>query len=81
MLANMRHFHKAAENAEEALAELSFKKIAVMEPDEAFKYLLAEVKKAAGLRAQAQKCARDAAPYIHTRLQRNIRHQRQAADA
>jgi hypothetical protein len=57
-----------AESAEEALAELSFKKIADMEPDEAFKYLLAEVNKAAGLRAQAQECARDAGPYIHPRL-------------
>jgi hypothetical protein len=26
------------------------------------------VKKAAGLRAQAQECARDAGPYIHPRL-------------
>ena len=37
-------------------------------PDEQFKYLLAEVKKAAGLRDMAHTCARDAAPYLHPRL-------------
>jgi len=68
MLANMRHFHKLAESAETALAELSADNIAGMEPDEQFKYLLAEVKKAAGLRNMAQECARDAGPYIHPRL-------------
>jgi hypothetical protein len=49
-------------------APLAADKIAGMEPDEQFKYLLAEVKKAAGFRAQAQECARDAGPYIHPRL-------------
>jgi hypothetical protein len=68
MLANMRHFHKLAESAEKALAELSAEKIADMEPEAQFEYLLAEVTKAAGLRAQAQECARDAGPYIHPRL-------------
>jgi hypothetical protein len=68
MLANMWHFHKLAESAETALAGLSADKIAGMEPDEQFKYLLAEVKKAAGLRTMAQVCARDAGPYIHPRL-------------
>jgi hypothetical protein len=68
MLDNMRHFAKLAETAEAALAELSADKIAEMPPDEQFKYLLAEVKKAAGLREMAQACARDAASYVHPKL-------------
>jgi hypothetical protein len=36
--------------------------------EEQFKALLAKVKQAAGLRHMAQECARDAAPYIHSRL-------------
>jgi hypothetical protein len=68
MLGNMRHFDRLAESAEAAIGELSQDKIAQMQPDEQFKYLLAEVKKAAGLREQAQMCARDAAPYSHHRL-------------
>jgi hypothetical protein len=68
MLDNMRHFAKLAETAEAALAELSANKIAEIPPDEQFKYLFAEVKKAAGLREMAQSCARDAASYVHPRL-------------
>jgi hypothetical protein len=68
MLDNMRHFAKLAETAEAALAELSADKIAEIPPDEQFKYLLAEVKKAAGLREMAQACARDAASYVHPKL-------------
>src|ERR1700722_2360116 len=68
MLDNMRHFADMAERAEAALAELSADKISEMPPDEQFKYLLAEVKKAAGLREMAQACARDAASYVHPRL-------------
>src|SRR5580692_7926640 len=68
MLDNMRYFAKMAESAEAAIAELSADKIAEMPPEEQFKYLLAEVKKAAGLREMAQTCARDAASYVHPRL-------------
>ena len=68
MLANMRHFHKLAESAEAALTELSADKIAELPPDKQFEYLLAEVKKAAGLRDMAQGCARDASPYLHPKL-------------
>jgi hypothetical protein len=57
-----------AKSAEAAIAELSADKIAEMPPEEQFKYLLAEVKKAAGLREMAQACARDAASYVHPRL-------------
>jgi hypothetical protein len=58
-------FANMAESAEAAIAELSAAKIAGMPPDEQFKYLLAEVKKAAGLREMAQAWARDAASYVH----------------
>jgi hypothetical protein len=68
MLDNMRHFANMAESAEAALAELSADKIAEMPPEEQFKYLLAEVKKASGLREMAQACARDTASYVHPKL-------------
>jgi hypothetical protein len=68
MLDNMRHFAKMAESAEAAIAELSADKIAEMPPEEQFKYLFAEVKKAAGLREMAQACARDAASYVLPKL-------------
>jgi hypothetical protein len=68
MLDNMRHFAELAENAEAALAELSADDIAGLPTEEQFKYLLAEVKKAAGLREMAQACARDAASYVCPKL-------------
>ena len=68
MVANMLHFHRLAETAEAALAEISAETVLSMAPDEQFKHLLAQVKKAAGLRESAQSCARDAAPYVHPRL-------------
>lgn len=74
MLGNMRHFDNLAQSAEAAIAELSQDKVAAMPPEEQFKYLLAEVKKAAGLREQAQACARDAAPYMHAKLPTAVTH-------
>ncbi len=70
MLENMRHFQEAALDAEKILKGLTAVDITGehLEPGEQFKVLLAEVKKAAGLRQMAQECARDAAPYIHSRL-------------
>lgn len=68
MLENMRHFHKLADSAERALAQLSADSIAGLPPDKQFERLLAEVKKAADLRDRAETCARDAATYIHPRL-------------
>lgn len=70
MLENMQHFQKAAVDAEKILKGLTAEDICgrELEPSEQFKVLLAEVKKAAGLRQMAQECARDAAPYIHQRL-------------
>jgi hypothetical protein len=72
MLDNMRHFASLAESAKAAIAELSADKIAEMPPEEQFKYLLAEVKKASGLREMAQACARDAASYVHPKLSSTV---------
>lgn len=76
MLANMRHFQNVAESAERVLEQLSAEDMAKgdTKPEDQFKKLLAEVKKAAGFRQMAQECARDASPYIHPRLQA-IQHQ------
>lgn len=83
MLANMLHFHKLAESAESALAEMSADTLPALPPEEQFKHLLAEVKKAAGLREMAQTCARDAAPFVHPRLaaiEHSVADKRDAAD-
>lgn len=68
MLANMRHFDRLAETAEDALSKLTAEAIADMSPDEQFKHLLAEVKKTVGFRELAQTCARDSAPFVHPKL-------------
>ncbi len=68
MLRNMRHFDNLAESAENVVSELTMEAVAGLPPDQQFKRLMAEVKKAAGFRELAQSCARDAAPYIHPRL-------------
>lgn len=73
MLANMRHFQKVATDAEAILAGLTAEEFAGqrgadLKPEEQFKLLLAEVKKAAGFRQMAHDCANDAAPYIHPKL-------------
>ena len=70
MLDNMRHFQQVAFDAEEVLAGLTAEEYTGVEmtPEDQFKKLLAEVKKAAGLRIMAHECARDAAPYMHSRL-------------
>jgi len=71
MLENMRHFQQVAMNAEAILEGLTAEEYTngpEMSPEEQFKVLLAEVKKAAGLRQMAHDCARDAAPYMHPRL-------------
>lgn len=70
MLDNMRHFQKVALDAEAILGGMTIAEFGAegLEPDQQFKFLLAEVKKAAGLRQMAHECARDAAPYVHARL-------------
>lgn len=69
MVDNMRHFQQVAFDAEAVLATMSSENLPGGDnPEDQFKALLAEVKKAAGLRQMAQECARDAAPYIHPRL-------------
>jgi hypothetical protein len=73
MLENMRHFQQVALDAEATFEGLTAEEFAgtarEMSPEEQFKSLLAQVKKAAGLRQMAHDCARDAAPYMHARLQ------------
>lgn len=73
MLDNMRHFQQVALDAEATLEGLTAAEFSEQVPDDAtpeqqFKFLLAEVKKTAGLRQMAQDAARDAAPYVHPKL-------------
>ncbi len=73
MLENMRHFQQVALDAEATLEgltaeEFSDKVPSNATPEQQFKFLLAEVKKTAGLRQMAQDAARDAAPYVHAKL-------------
>lgn len=70
MLDNMRHFQQAALSAEAVIAGLSVEEIVgqTLSPEDQFKKLLADVKKAAGLRQMAHECARDAAAYMHPKL-------------
>lgn len=70
MLDNMRHFQQVALDAEAMLEGLSVEEISgqKLKPEEQFKFLLAQVKKAAGLRQMAHECARDAAPFMHPKL-------------
>lgn len=71
MLDNMRHFQLVATSAEAVIEQLTADQFGGddAKPEDQFKKLLAEVKKAAGFRQMAHECARDAAPYIHPRLQ------------
>lgn len=70
MLDNMRHFQQVALDAEAVLATMTASDLPghPEKPEEQFKALLAEVKKAAGFRQMAHECARDASPYLHARL-------------
>lgn len=70
MLDNMRHFQQVALDAESVLATMTATDLPGKpeKPEDQFKALLAEVKKAAGFRQMAHDCARDASPYIHPRL-------------
>lgn len=74
MIDNMRHFQQVALDAEALLegltaSEFSSKVPPTATPEDQFKFLLAEVKKTAGFRQMAQDAARDAAPYVHAKLQ------------
>lgn len=70
MLDNMRHFQQVALDAEAVLATMKASDLPgnPERPEDQFKALLAEVKKAAGFRQMAHECARDASPYLHARL-------------
>ncbi len=76
MLDNMRHFQQVALDAEAVIEGLTIQEITgeQLKPEDQFKALLAQVKKAAGFRQMAHECARDAAPFLHPRLA-NIQHQ------
>ena len=73
MFENMYHFQQVAIDAEATLEGLTAEEFAGQvasgaTPEDQFKFLLATVKKTAGLRQMAQDAARDAAPYVHPRL-------------
>lgn len=73
MLENMRHFQQVAKDAEATLEGLTVEEFGAQAPagatpEEQFKFLMAQVKKTAGLRQLAQDAARDAAPYMHPKL-------------
>jgi hypothetical protein len=72
MLDNMWHFQQVALDAETMIEGLTadefIGQITDSTPEEQFKALLAQVKKAAGFRQMAHECARDAAPFMHARL-------------
>lgn len=67
MVRNARHFNQVATDAEAILETLTAADITseALEPAEQFKVLMAEVKKAAGLRMLAQDCASQAARFLH----------------
>ena len=67
MVENARHFHSVAKDAELVLDGMAAEALAGVEldPAEQFKIMLAEVKKAAGLRLMAQQCAQEAARFMH----------------
>ncbi len=70
MLANMVHFQQVAMDAEAVLEAMTADEVDQLgdTPDLRFKAMLAKVKNAAGLRQMAHECAKDAAPYVHPRL-------------
>lgn len=73
MLDNMRHFQQVALDAEATLEGLTASEFSEQvqsdaTPEEQFKFLLAQVKKTAGYRQMAHECAKDAAPYLHPKL-------------
>lgn len=70
MLDNMRHFQQVALDAEAIVEGLTAEEVTgrEMTPEEQFKHLLAQVKRAAGFRQMAQECARDASSYMHPKL-------------
>lgn len=69
LLENARYFREQAIGAEQALAALKPEMIEGLNAKDQFNRMLAEVKKAAGLRELAGVAAKDAAPYVHPRLQ------------
>lgn len=66
MIDNMRHAYAQAMELEAAIGPEMIK--GVDDPQKAFERLLNEVKRSIGFRNIAQECAKDAAPYSHSRL-------------
>lgn len=72
MLDDMAYAYHAAKDAEAILLTMNADvvlSLAGENPQDQFAFMMAEVKKTLGLRAFAQECAKDAAPYMHPRLQ------------
>lgn len=67
MLKYMRLASKEADDAAAALAALTAADLATLgsNAEDQFKVMLAKVQQLAGLRMQAQACAKEAAPYCH----------------
>jgi hypothetical protein len=65
MVANARYFDQQAADAEAALAFLRPENLAKLSAQDQFDFMMAEVKKAAGLRDRAQSCAEGAARFCH----------------
>lgn len=70
MLKNMRRAQAEAEEADRIFDE---RLKAAVNGEKPFEGMLAEVKRLVGLRAFAQTCAKDAAPYVHPKLA-NVEH-------
>jgi hypothetical protein len=72
MLDNARHYYRLAMDAEQLLAGKTAAEIigsnADMTAEDQIQVILAEARKCADLRDRSQACARDAAPYLHSRL-------------
>lgn len=65
MVGNARYFDRQAADAEGALAFLRPENLKNLSAQDQFDFMMAEVKKAAGLRGLAQSCAADAARFLH----------------
>jgi len=67
MVDNARHFFKVAKDAEKVMDTMAKEAMATenLDFEAQFKIMLAEVKKAAGLRLMAQQCAQEAARFLH----------------
>lgn len=68
MLGNMRRANHMAAVAERETIEFAKDALSKLDGEDLLNALIAQAKKTLGLRTFAQDCARDAAPYVHSRL-------------